>query len=266
MYCRTANRDKTGNRDEYLRTKLVHLRALPHRSTETLNHTRLSAAHMALRRRRFEVAIVCNSANVPGLPILRLFHTPATVHVDGLEWRRAKWGRAGRYYYRLAESLAVRWADALVADADGIRRYYLEEFGATSAVIPHGAPNIFRAGSDLLTKVGVEPHRYHPIVARFEPENHVDLIIEGYLRSDAQLPLVVVGSTPYPTAHVEHITSLASRSHKVLMLGGVWDQELLNQLYANALSYLHGHSWEEPTHHCCGLLAGEPIPLHLTSC
>jgi glycosyltransferase involved in cell wall biosynthesis len=26
------------------------------------------------------------------------------------------------------------------------------------------------------------------------------------------------------------------------MLGGVWDQELLDQLYANALTYLHGHS------------------------
>ena len=26
------------------------------------------------------------------------------------------------------------------------------------------------------------------------------------------------------------------------MLGGVWDQELLDQLYAHALTYLHGHS------------------------
>ena len=25
-------------------------------------------------------------------------------------------------------------------------------------------------------------------------------------------------------------------------LGGVWDQDLLDQLYANCLTYLHGHS------------------------
>ena len=29
---------------------------------------------------------------------------------------------------------------------------------------------------------------------------------------------------------------------RVRFLGGVWDQALLNQLYANALTYQHGHS------------------------
>ena len=29
---------------------------------------------------------------------------------------------------------------------------------------------------------------------------------------------------------------------RVTFLGGVWDQQLLDQLYANAFTYLHGHS------------------------
>ena len=34
----------------------------------------------------------------------------------------------------------------------------------------------------------------------------------------------------------------AAADDRVRFLGGVWDQELLDQLYANATTYLHGHS------------------------
>ncbi len=67
-------------------------------------------------------------------------------------------------------------------------------------------------------------------------------MIEGYLRSNAELPLIVVGSTPYPSEHSVRIDALAASSDKVWLLGGVWDQDLLDQLYKNAFSYLHGHS------------------------
>jgi glycosyltransferase involved in cell wall biosynthesis len=204
---------------------------------ETLSHTALSALHLLAHRS--DVAIVFNSANAPFLPILRLARIPAATHVDGLEWKRAKWGRLGQRYYRLAESLSVRWSDALIADAQGIADYYAEEFHAPTQLIAYGAP-ILDAGSDRLAELDLEPGRYHLVVARFEPENHVDVIVDGYVRSAATLPLVVVGSAPYSDSHTESIHALAD--DRVRFLGGVWDQELLDQLYANALTYLHGHS------------------------
>ena len=78
------------------------------------------------------------------------------------------------------------------------------------------------------------------MVARFEPENHVDLIVEGYAASRAQLPLVVVGGSPYGDEYTRRVMDRADE--RVRFLGGVWDQELLDQLYANALVYWHGHS------------------------
>ena len=78
------------------------------------------------------------------------------------------------------------------------------------------------------------------MVARFEPENHVHLIVEGYVASNATKPLIVVGSAPYADAYTAQLHALAD--DRVRFLGGVWDQELLDQLYANALTYLHGHS------------------------
>ncbi len=58
--------------------------------------------------------------------------------------------------------------------------------------------------------------------------------------ASATLPLVVVGSAPYADAYTDTIRGLAD--DRVRLVGGVWDQELLDQLYARCLTYLHGHS------------------------
>ena len=100
--------------------ELVHLPAARKRSLETLSHTALSVAHLLAHRT--DAAFVFNAANAPLLPLLRAARIPVATHVDGLEWKRAKWGPVGQRYYRVAEALAVRWSDALIADAAGHRR------------------------------------------------------------------------------------------------------------------------------------------------
>ena len=87
---------------------------------------------------------------------------------------------------------------------------------------------------------GSRPGGFHLVVARFEPENHVDVIVDGYRKSAATLPLIVVGSAPYADEYTRKVHALAD--DRVRFLGGVWDQELLDQLYANSFTYLHGHS------------------------
>jgi len=218
--------------------RLVHLPALRRRSLETLSHSGLSAVHLAANR--VDAAVVFNAANAPWLPLLRAARIPVATHVDGLEWKRGKWGPVGRKYYRLAESMAVRWSDALIADAAGIQDYYAEQFGAASRLIAYGAPIIDSGQQERLAELGLESGRYHLVVARFEPENHVHLIVEGYTASEARLPLVVVGGSPYGDEYTRSVTDRADE--RVRFLGGVWDQELLDQLYANALIYWHGHS------------------------
>jgi glycosyltransferase involved in cell wall biosynthesis len=174
------------------------------------------------------------------LPLLRARRIPVATHVDGLEWKRAKWGRFGKRYYRAAEAWAVRWSDRLIADAVGIQDYYRLEFDADTDLITYGAPIIAEPDPSLLAPLGLTPHRYHLVVARFEPENHVDVVVRGYAQSGAVDPLVVVGSAPYADAYTAQVHGLADE--RVRFLGAVWDQALLDQLYANCLTYQHGHS------------------------
>ncbi|SDF27129.1 Glycosyltransferase involved in cell wall bisynthesis [Blastococcus aurantiacus] len=236
VYCRTERGD-AARPGRHLGMELVHLPAARKRALETLSHSALSVGHLLAHRT--DAAFVFNAANSPLLPMLRAARIPVATHVDGLEWKRAKWGPVGQRYYRGAESLAVRWSDALIADAVGIADYYRHEFGAPTTLLTYGAP-LIEPGSDRLAELGLEPGQYHLVVARFEPENHVELIVDGYARSSATKPLVVVGSAPYSDEYTARVHAAADG--RVRFLGGVWDQVQLDQLYANSYTYLHGHS------------------------
>ncbi|MDV6013348.1 DUF1972 domain-containing protein [Haloechinothrix sp. LS1_15] len=243
VYCRRtrACADARADPDSYRGMRLVHLPAVRHKVLETPSHTAVSMLHGAARATP-DAAFVFNAANAPLLPLLRARGVPVATHVDGLEWRRAKWGKTGQRYYRLAERIAVRWSDALIADARGIQDYYRERFSAPSDYIPYGAPILRDVGSSRLAGLGLRSGRYHLVVARFEPENHVHLAVEGYLASTARYPLVVVGTAPYAGDYTASIERMAAGHEGVRLLGAVWDQELLDELYANALTYIHGHS------------------------
>lgn len=237
VYCRGAESLAGEAPQDYLGMELVHLPALRKRSLETLSHTGLSVAHLV--RRRTDVALVFNAANAPFLPIVRAAKVPVATHVDGLEWKRAKWGGVGQRYYKSVERMSVWWSDALIADAPGIAAHYRTKFDADTVEIAYGAP-IITSVPDRLHELGLEQDGYHLLVARFEPENNVQLIVDGYVRSSARLPLVVVGSAPYSDEYTAQVHATADQ--RVQFLGGVWDQEILNQLYAGSRTYLHGHS------------------------
>ena len=222
----------------YRGMRVVELPAMRRRSLETLSHTGASIVHL-LRRVHPDVAFVFNAANSPFLPALRAARIPVATHVDGLEWKRGKWGPAGQRYYRAAEAAAVRLSDALIADARGIADYYAQEFSAPTELISYGAPRV-PTRTDRLAELDLEAGGYHLVVARFEIENHIDVVVDGYTRSSARRPLVVVGSAPYADEYTRRVESLADA--RVRLLGGVWDQELLDQLYTGALIYHHGHS------------------------
>jgi glycosyltransferase involved in cell wall biosynthesis len=243
VYCRTTAAaphvsSTPGRPAAYRGMRLVHLPAVRRRSWETLSHTAASVAHLTAHP--VDAVVLFNAANAPLLPALRARGLPVATHVDGLEWQRAKWSGVGRRYYRIAEALAVRWSDALIADAPGIRTYYQHEFGAQTELISYGAPLISSRQPARLAEVGLEPRGYHLVVARFEPENHVGVIVDGYSASQARCPLVVVGSAPYSDRYTASIEAHADA--RVRFLGSVWDQALLDELYANALTYQHGHS------------------------
>jgi len=235
VYCRNPGQTLR----EYQGTRLVNLPALRMKSAETLSHTGLSAAHAMFSD--IDVAIVFNSGNAPFVAPLRLRGVPVAVHVDGLEAQRAKWEGFGAKYYAWAERSSVKRANAIIADARAIADHVRARYGRESVYLPYGAPLVDPA-APRLPEVGLTPQGYHLSVARFEPENHVLTIVRGYRRSAARLPLVVVGAASYSHEYATAVADAARGDERIRLLGSVWDQELLDQLYAGSRSLLHGHS------------------------
>ena len=234
------SRSATPSAQTYRGMRIVRRPAIKAKSLETLSHTALSLVSRELTGT--DVAFLFNAANAPLLPVLRMRGIPAAVHVDGVEWRRSKWGAVGKRYYKAAESLAVRWADVLIADARGIQTYYMDRHGADTTYIAYGSKLINGPSTERLSALGLAPKGFILIVARFEPENNLVPAIAGLCAGEKDIPMVVVGSAPYASKYVSAIERLARSDPRVRLLGGIWDQELLDSLYAGTALYVHGHS------------------------
>jgi glycosyltransferase involved in cell wall biosynthesis len=235
VYCREADQRN------YLGMERVGLPALRHRAFETLSHTALSTTHLVTRRRLPDAAFVFNAANSPLIPILHSRHVPVILHMDGLEWRRSKWGPVGRRYYQYAEALGVYLADCIISDAEAISDYYRHTYGVASSTIAYGAP-IVSPHAARLSELELTAAHFCLIVARTEPENHVRESLLGALADDSDQPIVLVGSVPYESTYSREVAAIARSSSRVRHLGSLWDQELLDVLYAHCRIYIHGHS------------------------
>lgn len=160
-------------------------------------------------------------------------------NMDGLEWKRSKYSKPVRQFLRYSERLAVKSSHVLVADSEAIQDYLLQKYDVPSTFIPYGAEIYHNAGTGSLHNLGLKPREYFLLVARMQPDNHIEEIIRGVITSGSNLPIVVIGSVN--NKHGNYLTG-KYKSPKVKFTGGIFDRETLNQLRYNAKLYFHGHS------------------------
>ena len=161
------------------------------------------------------------------------------INMDGLEWKRAKYNKLTQRFLKWAESLAASRADILIADSIGIRDHLQREYKKNAFYIPYGAeiPENFPTSS--LSKFNLEANRYYLLIARMEPENNIETIIQGYKQSEQCYPLVIVGSTQ--NKHGQFLLKKYS-SEFIQFPGAIYDQHVINSLRHFSTIYFHGHS------------------------
>jgi glycosyltransferase involved in cell wall biosynthesis len=214
--------------------RLVHLPAVRNKYLETLSHTALSVLHAATRP--YDIVYVCNSANAPLCFVPWLRRQRTVLNVDGLEWRRAKWGRLARRYYLWAARLAARMPIEIVTDANVIAEHYRTEWGRETRTFAYGTALYDRGhGAERLADLELEPDRYILYVSRMEPENNALLVVRAFRQVDTDLPLVMVGDAPYAQDYVARVR--AEADPRVRFLGYRFGDDY-HALQANALAYV----------------------------
>jgi glycosyltransferase involved in cell wall biosynthesis len=168
----------------------------------------------------------------------RIFGKKVVLHIDGLEWKRRKWGRFAGWYLKFSERLAGITANCVLTDSLFIQVYYQKKYGKETVYIPYGADIKDSVPSDALKRFGLEPGRYILQSCRIEPENNVHLVIEAYLKTNMTLPLAILGDAPMGHEYKKRLLSLAAG--RVNFLGSVYGPEY-HQIVGHAGLYVHAH-------------------------
>jgi glycosyltransferase involved in cell wall biosynthesis len=221
---------------EYHGVRLKVLPTIKHKYLDTVVHTFFSSLHAAAER--FDVALICNAANSPFAPILRLTGIPTALNVDGLEHKRKKWNALGRGYYKLCERLATWLPTEIVTDARVIQDYYSSRYNKQSTMIAYGAEVERRPDPSLVRRWDVQPNRYVLYVSRLEPENNAHLVIETFKRVRTGHKLLIVGDAPYAHEYIADLKKRARSDRRIIFTGFVFGKDY-RALQQNAYCYVH---------------------------
>ncbi|SRR6266478_754099 len=229
-----------GASQEYKGVKLRHVRA---RNFGPLTTVIYDAACLWQARSRFDVVYMLGYGSSALCWLPRMWGSQVLINMDGLEWARGKWGAVARWYFRWAEAIAMWTPDRIIADAAAIKANLQSRYRKLPPcdVIPYGCEIVSEARTEELKSFGLEAGSYYLVVCRFEPENHVKEIIEGFLKSETKARLVLVGDHTAKSTCVQTLARYKSE-RRLLFTGPVYDAPKIHALRYFSRGYLHGHS------------------------
>jgi glycosyltransferase involved in cell wall biosynthesis len=163
-----------------------------------------------------------------------------TTNMDGLEWKRTKYSEKVKKFLRYAEYLGVKYSDYLISDSIGIQDYLKEKYKATSTYIAYGAKLFDNPDVNILNDYDVRPYKYDMLIARLEPENSIEIILDGVVKANTLRPFVVIGN--HTTVYGKFLKDKFSNHLNIRFIGGIYDMSILNNLRYYSNIYFHGHT------------------------
>jgi glycosyltransferase involved in cell wall biosynthesis len=162
------------------------------------------------------------------------------INMDGIEWRRQKWGMVAKTWFYLNEWAGAWLGNHLVADHPAIKTHLSTRVtGGKITTIAYGAPLVAEADVDVLARYGLQAGRYAIMIARAEPENSILEVVQAWSRQPRGMALVVLGH--YKQEHAYQAAVLAAASSEVKFIGAVYDKPAVEALRFYARLYVHGH-------------------------
>lgn len=161
-------------------------------------------------------------------------------NMDGIEWKRSKYSRPVQQFLRFAERLAAKSSDYLVSDSIGIQNFLKKRYDKESTYIAYGAHPFNEPNEDILKEYEVRKENFNMIMARFEPENNFEMVLDGVVKSVDKTPFLVIGN--HNTKYGEVLKNKYKNQTSIRFLGAIYNLEHLNNLRYFSKLYFHGHS------------------------
>lgn len=215
------------------RYKGIHVRRLPCVRTkhlETLSHSTFATLDSLFRSYDIIQFHAIGSSPLALLP--RLFGTPTVVSVRGLDWQRAKWGKAASAALRLGEWASARMPTATSVVSEELARHYRDTHRTEAICIPNAVSILESASPADLPALGLEPGNFLLFAGRISPEKGLDTLLEA-LPSNAVL--AIAGGGSYTDSYVKQLRDAAG--DRVVFLGNV-PRDTLSELYRSCLAFV----------------------------
>ncbi|OSY87020.1 glycosyl transferase family 1 [Tenacibaculum holothuriorum] len=162
-------------------------------------------------------------------------------NMDGLEWKRSKYSFFVRQFLKFAERLAVKNSHFLVSDSIGIKKYIDNKYNKKSKFIAYGSKIVSNVDENILKKYQLKKFGYNMLIARIEPENNIETILDGVVESKATKPFLVIGD--YTKNKFGKKLKEKYKAYKnIIFLGSIYNLNELNCLRHFCNLYFHGHS------------------------
>ncbi|ANP74985.1 glycosyl transferase [Vibrio crassostreae 9CS106] len=170
------------------------------------------------------------------LPIFKLFSSSRIItNIDGLEWKRDKWGKLAKKFLKISEASAVKYSDVIVTDNKAIGDYVSSEYRKDNITIAYGGDHAIRDVDDISYK----GDGYALGLCRVEPENNIHIILEAFASTEMNIKFIGNwNSSQFGIDLREHY----SQYKNIELIDPIYDLDELYNLRRNCSVYLHGHS------------------------
>ncbi|WP_340609340.1 DUF1972 domain-containing protein [Xenorhabdus bharatensis] len=187
-------------------------------------------------KRKPEVTLILGVSGCIFLPIYKALSTSKIItNIDGLEWKRNKWGKLTRKFLKLSESIAVKYSDTIITDNQAIADYVEQEYRKKSIVIAYGGDHVIPISPPV-----VYPQDYFFSLCRIEPENNVELILKAF-SSTQNIKLKFIGNWD-GSLYGKKLKDQYSKYKNIEILDPIYDINILYELRKGCVGYIHGHS------------------------
>jgi len=195
---------------------------------------------MDARRQKFDVVLMMGytSCSIWG----QLYPKKSTIitNMDGLEWKRSKYSKKVQQFLKYAEKLAVKHSQFYISDSKVIKDYLEDKYHITSQYIPYGADVISEEEREQIDADLALKEDYFLLMARMEPENNIETILEGFNNSNSPKSFKVLGDTG--NRFGQFIRHRFKNDDRIQFKGSIFDTAKVRALQNNSYLYFHGHS------------------------
>lgn len=229
VYCSAKSYQQQPKRYKNAELHYVPLNA---NGVQSIFYDAWSLIHAAMTKS--DTILVLGVSGAICLPFIKWFSKAKIItNIDGLEWRRDKWSPMAKRFLKFSEKLAVKYSDVIVADNKAIAQYVTEEYNCYAEVIAYG-------GDHAVTEALVDKDDgYALALCRIEPENNVELILEGFKRSKKSIKFI--GN--WDVSDFGRKMKLTyGHCQNIEIIDPIYNIESLFKIRQGCSFYVHGHS------------------------